>query len=44
MIVVYESKDNQVCQSKASVNVFLGSLAYHTRYYCSIEEKGIVLA
>ena len=36
-------KNNQVCQSMATVNIFLGSLAYHTQYYFGIEERGLVL-
>jgi len=27
----------------AAVNIFLGSLAYHTQYYFGVEEKGLVL-
>jgi len=43
MIIVQESKDNQVCQNRAAVNIFLGSLAHHTQYYFGIEERGLVL-
>jgi len=26
-----------------AVNIFLGSLVYHTQYYFGIEERGLVL-
>jgi len=32
-----------MCQSMTAVNIFLGSLAYHTQYYFGIEERGLVL-